>query len=123
MPSHAGKSKPLFGNSTYDVLKFVALIFLPALATLYFGLAGLWHWPHTKEVVGSISAADTFLGLLLGLAKKAYCSSDAPFDGNLNVTEDEGGNKTVNMELTKIEDPHDIDKKSQVTFKVNKLQT
>ena len=59
-------------NQTYNTLKWIAQILLPALATLYLALAGLWGFPHTEAVVGTITALDTFLGALLGLAAKNY---------------------------------------------------
>ena len=59
-------------NQTYDVLKWIAQIFLPALATLYFGLAKIWNLPYPEEVVGTITAVDLFLGALLGLSSIEY---------------------------------------------------
>lgn len=59
-------------NKVYDVLKFIAQIFLPALGTLYFALAGIWGFPYGEEVVGTIMAIDTFLGALLGLSSANY---------------------------------------------------
>ncbi len=59
-------------NKTYDVLKWIALYFLPALATLYFALAGIWNLPYGEQVLGTISAIDTFLGVLLGLSNAKY---------------------------------------------------
>lgn len=59
-------------NRTYDVLKFIAQIFLPALGTLYFALASIWNLPYGEQVVGTISAVDAFLGALLGISAKKY---------------------------------------------------
>ena len=59
-------------NKTYDILKWIALWFLPALATLYFALAGIWNLPYGEQVLGTISAIDTFLGVLLGLSNAKY---------------------------------------------------
>ena len=59
-------------NKMYDVLKFIALIVLPALGTLYFTLSGIWNFPYGEEVVGTITAIDTFLGALLGISNAAY---------------------------------------------------
>ena len=61
-------------NKTYDILKWIALYFLPALATLYFALAGIWNLPYGEQVLGTISAIDTFLGVLLGLSNAKYKS-------------------------------------------------
>lgn len=59
-------------NRTYDVLKFIAQIFLPALGTLYFALASIWNLPYGEQVVGTITAVDAFLGALLGISTKKY---------------------------------------------------
>lgn len=62
----------MLSNKVYDVLKWIALIVLPALGTLYFALAGIWHLPFGEEVVGTITAIDTFLGALLGISNVMY---------------------------------------------------
>lgn len=59
-------------NKTYDILKFIAQIILPALATLYFALASLWNLPYAEAIVGTITAIDAFLGALLGLSTIKY---------------------------------------------------
>ena len=61
-----------FTNKVYDVLKWIAQIFLPAAATLYFALAKIWGLPYPAEVVGTISAIDVFLGALLGISTSQY---------------------------------------------------
>ena len=62
-------------HKTYDILKWIALCFLPALATLYFALAGIWNLPYGEQVMGTISALDTFLGVILGLSSAKYKSN------------------------------------------------
>lgn len=62
----------MFSNKTYDVLKWIAQILLPALGTLYFALAGIWGFPYGEQIVGTITAVDTFLGILLGIATTQY---------------------------------------------------
>lgn len=59
-------------NKIYDILKFIAQVVLPALGTLYFALAGIWGWPMGEQVVGTITAVDTFLGVLLGISTSRY---------------------------------------------------
>lgn len=59
-------------NKVYDVLKYIALILLPALGTLYFALAKIWGFPYAAEVVGTISAIDAFLGALLKISTDNY---------------------------------------------------
>lgn len=59
-------------NKVYDVLKWIALYLLPALGTLYFALSGIWGLPYGEQIVGTITAADTFLGVLLGISNAGY---------------------------------------------------
>ena len=61
-----------FSKNTYDVLKWVAQFLLPASGTLYFALASIWNLPHGEQVVGTITAVDTFLGVLLGISSNTY---------------------------------------------------
>jgi hypothetical protein len=59
-------------NKMYDVLKWIAQLFLPAAATLYFALANIWGLPYGEEIVGTITAVDAFLGVILGISSKVY---------------------------------------------------
>lgn len=59
-------------NKVYDILKWIALFLLPALGTLYFALAGIWGFPYGEQVVGTITAIDTFLGVVLGISTARY---------------------------------------------------
>lgn len=61
-----------FSNKTYDMLKWVAQILLPAVGVLYFALAGIWNFPYGEEIVGTITAVDAFLGCILGISTKQY---------------------------------------------------
>ena len=62
----------IFSDKMYDMLKWIALIFLPALGTLYFALASIWGLPYGQEIVGTITAIDAFLGALLGISTVQY---------------------------------------------------
>lgn len=62
----------LISNKTYDVLKWIAQILLPAIGTLYFALAGIWGFPYGEQIVGTITAIDAFLGAILGISTKMY---------------------------------------------------
>ena len=59
-------------NKTYDRLKWVAQILLPAAATLYFALAQIWGLPYGEQIVGTIAAVDAFLGVCLGISTANY---------------------------------------------------
>lgn len=62
----------LMSNKVYDVLKWIALVLLPALGALYFGLANIWGFPYAEEVVGTVSVIDTFLGAILMISTNEY---------------------------------------------------
>lgn len=64
-------------NKIYDVLKYIALIVLPAIGTLYFAVAGIWGSPYGEQVVGTITAIDTCLGALLGLSAYKYNKNES----------------------------------------------
>lgn len=59
-------------NETYDKLKWIAQYLLPALGTLYFTLASIWGFPYGEQVVGTITALDTALGVILGISSDDY---------------------------------------------------
>lgn len=59
-------------NKTYDILKWIAQILLPAIGTLYFAIAQIWGLPYSEQIVGTITALDAFLGAVLGVSTKAY---------------------------------------------------
>lgn len=76
-------------DKVYDVLKWVALILIPAIGTLYFALAGIWGFPYADAIVGTLTAVDTFLGAILGISTSMYKKSNAE-SNNFNE-EDESG--------------------------------
>ena len=59
-------------NRVYDILKYIALIVLPAIGTLYFALAGIWGLPYGEQIVGTITAIDMFLGAVLQISSDSY---------------------------------------------------
>ena len=62
----------IFKNSVYDVLKYIALVALPAIATLYLTLSNIWGLPYGTEIAATITAIDTLLGALLGVSAEKY---------------------------------------------------
>lgn len=100
----------------YNWLKFLALVVLPALGTLYFTLAQIWGLPAGEQVVGTIVALDTFLGVILQISSTNYNSSTA--QGTLAIVET-GNKKTFNLELEG--DPeYELEGKDRVVFDVKK---
>lgn len=59
-------------DKLYDILKQLAQLWLPALATLYAALAGIWGFPYGDQIVGTIVAINTFIGAGLGLSSNAF---------------------------------------------------
>lgn len=59
-------------NKVYDILKWIAQVVLPAFATLYAAVASIWNLGYVTEVVGTITAIDTFLGIVLGVSSAQY---------------------------------------------------
>lgn len=107
----------VLSNRTYDILKWLTQIALPALATLYFALSEIWGFPNGAEVVGTIAALTAFLGVTLGVNTKQYNKSDAKYDGVVQVVETED-TKSFNLEFDG--DPYDLDQKGELVFRVEK---
>lgn len=106
----------LLSNTTYDRLKWIAQVFLPALATFYAALGSAWGWDYITPVVLTITALDTFLGVLLGLSKKSYENSDAKYDGALVMTPNADDDK-IKMDLSNLT-AEDLEKRRDITIKV-----
>lgn len=101
----------MFSNDTYDKLKWIAQYFLPGLGTLYFALCSIWGLPYGEQVMGTIVAIDTFLGVLLGISSQNYNG-----DGTMIIDTSDPERDIYRMELS---DPvEDLSKKSAVHFKV-----
>lgn len=63
-------------NKLYDILKWIALVVLPALASLYIGLGQFWSLPYPEEIAGTIMLVDTFLGTILGISSIQYAKQN-----------------------------------------------
>lgn len=70
-------------DNTYDILKRVALIVVPALATFVNAVGIVWGVPYTNEVTATITAFGVFLGAAIGVSSKNY---EPDTHGNLVVT-------------------------------------
>lgn len=68
----------MLSNKMYDVLKWVTMIVLPALATAYVGLASIWGWPYADEVAKTTAVVCTLLGALLGISTAQYNKQEPP---------------------------------------------
>ena len=77
------------GDKVYDVLKFIAQIVLPALATFYLTLAGIWSLPYGEQISGTIMAIDTLLGAILMISSTKYNSNNVSTETINNIKESE----------------------------------
>lgn len=59
-------------EETYDLLKWIAQILLPALAALIVGITELWQLPYGSLIGGTIMLIDAFLGKLLEKSSELY---------------------------------------------------
>jgi hypothetical protein len=108
-------------GAVYDVLKWIALVLLPGLAALYFGLGQIWNFPAVEQVVGSITVLDTFLGLLLGRSSRNYTVQEFSLDtvGDIVVTQDRFGTVT-GMRMEADRDPLILPEHETVAFNVKR---
>lgn len=95
------EGKYAFNNERlYDFLKNSVQLYLPALATLYFSLGGIWGWPNVEQIIGTITAITVFLGVCLKISKTSYDNSGKGKDGSV-VMED--------GEMKRFEIDHDLE--------------
>ena len=62
-------------NKTYDILKYIALIVLPALAVFYSTIAKIWNLPFADAIPDTIMAVDLFLGACLKISSDKYTNN------------------------------------------------
>ena len=59
-------------NKAYDILKWVCIILLPALGTLYGILADAWGLPYSEPILKTLDGAGLFIGTLIGVSTYRY---------------------------------------------------
>lgn len=62
----------MINNKTYDILKWIAMLFLPALAILVRSVFQIWGLPYGEEISATIVAINAFLGAILGISNTIY---------------------------------------------------
>lgn len=103
----------VLNNKTYDTLKWIAQILLPAITTLWIALAKIWGFPYAAEIGGTLSAIDLALGAILGISSSNYQG-----DGKITVNETDPTKDVYTLEYDG--DINEIANKDSVTFKVKK---
>ena len=64
-------------NETFDVLKWVAMLALPALATLISTVGAIWQIPYTEEISRTVVAVNAALAAVLGISSANYNKDQA----------------------------------------------
>lgn len=105
-------------SKTYDALKWVALVLLPASSAFYYALAIVWGLPYAGQVVATIAAVDALLGTTLGLSSAKYRNSDARFDGDLNVIKSD---TSLINQLDIRTDPATLGDQKELVLRINKI--
>lgn len=62
----------LIPDRLYDILKWVAIIVMPAMSTFIVGLGGIWSLPYAGQVAATVTAVGVLLGAFLGLSSAQY---------------------------------------------------
>lgn len=73
-------------NRTYDILKWIDLVCLPAIGTAWAGLAQIWNLPYPDEIPATIMVLCTLLGALLGISSATYYKG---VNASIEMPEDE----------------------------------
>lgn len=106
----------MFNPQTYELLKKLVQVILPAIGSMYFALANIWGLPGAENVVGTIAVITTFLGICLGISSSTYNKLDAVYDGNIVVTEKPEGGRVFSLEVNS--DINELHQFGSLKFKV-----
>lgn len=74
--SNSPQSDYLLPGRVYDILKWLALIALPAVAWLVGAVGPQWGLPHCGELVTTINAIGLFIGALIGVSQLTFVKAD-----------------------------------------------
>lgn len=79
------EKKNILPGEVYDVLKWCAILFLPALAIFVKTVFGIWHIPYGEEISGTIIALQVFLGAVLGVSSLQYKTALTPAPESVKI--------------------------------------
>lgn len=103
-------------NKTYNILKHIVAVGLPALSTLYLALASVYHWPDTAAVTATLTAINTFVGGFVVLSSNSYANAMIQYAGDLLISTD--GKKNLSLSLSSAVE--ELEKLGEVLFRVKK---
>lgn len=101
-------------NKSYDVIKWIVAIVIPALITLYSTLGGIWNFPLVREITASLAAIDVFLGVIMKISSSSY---NKEYDGVLHV--DTVNDEATDKYLFEVDDLDQLANKDKITLKIN----
>lgn len=62
----------IFSNKVFDILKWIAIVALPALSTFFVALGPIINWDYASTIAQIITAVAALLGALLGVSAIQY---------------------------------------------------
>lgn len=122
-PEHAdaepSKSPVMVSSNVYDKMKSFLQLVGPAIITFYLFMGRALEWPNVETYAGIGTAFLTMLGVVVMWLSANFRKSDARFDGEIHISEDEDGVKRADLVLNNYVNPADVVNQKEVTFKVN----
>ncbi len=122
-PEHAApeptKQPVTVSSNVYDKMKSFLQLVGPAIITFYLFMGQALEWENVETYAGIGTAFLTMLGVVVMWLSANFRKSDARFDGEIHVTEDEDGVKQAALVLKNYVNPADVVQQKEVTFKVN----
>lgn len=67
-------------NQTYDIIKKIALLIAPAV-TFMAALVDIWGIPYGEQLVATLAALDTFVGVAVTILAANYKKNQEKIDG------------------------------------------
>lgn len=119
--TNEAKAGGFLNDKQYNAAKYLSIVVLPAIGTLYFAIAQIWGLPHGEQVLGTILAIEAFLGVCLGVSTNQYEKSGAKYSGDINIVEAPSGQKSAQFSFD--EHPTTLADKDEATFKVNTIKS
>ena len=62
----------IINSKVYDVMKYITMVVLPALTTLWLAVGSIWGLPYVEPIGATLSAITVFLGAILGISTSLY---------------------------------------------------
>lgn len=101
-------------NKMYDAIKWIVVIVIPAIITLYATLGNIWNFPRVEQITATLAAIDVFLGAIMQISSSKY---NKTYDGTLHV--DTITDEEADKYLFEIDDLDDLADKDKITLKIN----